>query len=156
MYVVCRLTPFPCTSRPRSSPYGTPKLGGVGGMSRSPVFASPLVADPVSFSALDLDPGAPQVGRGLWQRAGSFKGGAEREGLQRAGGEVEMPPAMQGCPRVAADARHRRGQGPGESAGTGPVEWVALASRHWEGAGREGQGRGTPGRPKRALISWDG
>lgn len=31
-------------------------------MSRSPVFASPLVADPVSFSALDLDPGAPQVG----------------------------------------------------------------------------------------------
>ncbi|KXZ55151.1 hypothetical protein GPECTOR_3g30 [Gonium pectorale] len=41
----------------RSSPFGTPKLG----MSRSPVFASPLVADPVSFSALDLDPGAPQV-----------------------------------------------------------------------------------------------
>ncbi|GFR48121.1 hypothetical protein Agub_g9948 [Astrephomene gubernaculifera] len=42
----------------RSSPYGTPKLGG---MSRSPVYVSPLVADPMSFSALDLDPGAPQV-----------------------------------------------------------------------------------------------
>ncbi len=47
---------------PPSSPYGTPKLG----MSRSPVFASPLVADPVSFSALDLDPGAPQVGVWVW------------------------------------------------------------------------------------------
>ncbi|EFJ50477.1 hypothetical protein VOLCADRAFT_120645 [Volvox carteri f. nagariensis] len=48
------LTTWP--KKDRSSPYGTPRLG----MSRSPVFASPLVGDPVSFSALDLDPGAPQ------------------------------------------------------------------------------------------------
>ncbi|GIL92012.1 hypothetical protein Vretimale_18512 [Volvox reticuliferus] len=42
------LSTFP--KKDRSSPYGTPRPG----MSRSPVLASPLVADPVSLVALDL------------------------------------------------------------------------------------------------------
>ncbi|GIL60624.1 hypothetical protein Vafri_15158 [Volvox africanus] len=78
------LTTWP--KKDRSSPYGTPRVGA----SRSPVFASPLLTDPMSFSALNLDPGLVRLDPESQAEFMRFKEEQNKKRMGQMGAEVTL------------------------------------------------------------------